>query len=602
MLLDEGYKETENELERLEKELRKEYQQAAKEVQTKLNSYMNKFVQDDKKMAAKVESGEMTQREYMQWRTRHIAVGERWSDLRKELASDYTKADKLARQSTASKMADVYATNFNFGTYQMEHDAGVNTAFILYNRDTVTKLAKENPQLLPEPGKKLTEKIRKGEAQRYNEKELQSALIQGLLQGESIPNLAKRIADQVGESNYNSAVRNARTMVTNAQNSARLDAFKRGEELGIEMEKMWLATHDSRTRDTHRELDYVQIPLDEPFENGLMEPGDMSGDPAEVYNCRCSMRSVIKKLDRQAYKYRDEEVEGMSYDEWKKGHKEETQTQEQMPQEVQKKDISDFKTKEDVISNTKEVLESMGIDTNEIHVESKTIGRSLGACRIDTNAADYREVCRYSELSLSNKDSRPMEYQVKTSYHEAYHMALEGKEWDMFENQNTWTDIEETMTECAAHFQMQELFGVNDLLPSYADKIALNLPRLKQLDKYSECKTIQDFGKIAWNDRVVNYDNKNGKWQDTMLEMTKVRLNSRYYDQYSDFINENKEHILDKLIEGNVLPGNYRDYARNELDQALKSVSDGRMPKKSGNEGVLYYNAVAQAMQEVGIK
>ena len=181
-------------------------------------------------------------------------------------------------------------------------------------------------------------------------------------------------------------------------------------------------------------------------------------------------------------------------------------------------------------------------------------------------------------------------------------MALEGKEWDMFENQNTWTDIEETMTECAAHFQMQELFGVNDLLPSYADKIALNLPRLKQLDKYSECKTIQDFGKIAWNDRVVNYDNKNGKWQDTMLEMTKVRLNSRYYDQYSDFINENKEHILDKLIEGNVLPGNYRDYARNELDQALKSVSDGRMPKKSGNEGVLYYNAVAQAMQEVGIK
>lgn len=321
MLFDAGYKETEKELDRLEKELRKEYQQAAKEVQEKLNNYMETFVQMDKKMAEKVKLGEMTQKEYMQWRTRHIAIGERWSVLRKELAADYTQADKIARTLVNNKMADIYAINFNFGTYQMEHDAGVDTAFTLYNRNTINKLVKENPKLLPNPGKKLAERIRKGEVQRYNEKSLQSALIQGLLQGESIPAIAKRVADQVGESNYNSAVRNARTMVTGAQNSARLDAFKRGEEMGIEMEKMWLATHDDRTRDTHRELDYVQIPLDEEFANGLMEPGDISGDPSEVYNCRCSMRSVIKKLDREAYKYRSDEVEGMSYEEWKRGHK-----------------------------------------------------------------------------------------------------------------------------------------------------------------------------------------------------------------------------------------------------------------------------------------
>lgn len=319
MFKDAGYKETDKELKRIEEALKKEYRQAAQEVQIKLNKYMEKFIQQDQINYNKVLNGEMSEKDYKDWRVRHIAIGERWSALRDRLAEDFTKADKTARLITDGHMANIYAINFNYMTYQIEHDAGIDTAFTLYNRNTVNRLVKENPELLPKPSAKTLAKIKSGELQKYNQRALQSALIQGILQGESIDKMAKRIAKDVGEKNYNSAVRNARTMVTGAQNGARLDAMHRAEEYGVKGKKQWLAVHDGRTRDSHRMLDYDIVPLDEEFNNKLMYPGEPSGDPSEVYNCRCGMRELVEGLEPQAYKYRNPEIEGMSYEEWKHG-------------------------------------------------------------------------------------------------------------------------------------------------------------------------------------------------------------------------------------------------------------------------------------------
>lgn len=320
MLKDAGYKETDKELERIEKTLKKEYKKAADEVQVKLNKYMQTFVEQDRINFNKVLSGQMTDREYKEWRMRHIAIGERWNTLRDKLAEDYTKADKTTRMITDGYMANIYAINFNYTTYQIEHDAGIDTAFTLYNRNAVNRLVKDNPELLPKPSAKTLAKIKSGELQRYNQRALQSALIQSILQGESIDKMAKRIAKDVGEKNYNSAVRNARTMVTGAQNGARLDAMHRAEEYGVKGKKQWLAVHDGRTRDSHRMLDYDIVPIDEEFKNGLMYPAEPSGDPAEVYNCRCAMRELVEGLEPQARKYMNKEVEGQSYEEWKQGH------------------------------------------------------------------------------------------------------------------------------------------------------------------------------------------------------------------------------------------------------------------------------------------
>lgn len=61
------------------------------------------------------------------------------------------------------------------------------------------------------------------------------------------------------------------------------------EEKGVHTQKGWMATHDSRTRETHADIDGEFVDIDEEFSNGLEYPGDPNGDPSEVYNCRCTL-------------------------------------------------------------------------------------------------------------------------------------------------------------------------------------------------------------------------------------------------------------------------------------------------------------------------
>jgi hypothetical protein len=52
-------------------------------------------------------------------------------------------------------------------------------------------------------------------------------------------------------------------------------------------EGRWMTMQDDRVRDSHQECHGVKRRLGEPFPNGLLFPGDPSGPPEEVINCRC---------------------------------------------------------------------------------------------------------------------------------------------------------------------------------------------------------------------------------------------------------------------------------------------------------------------------
>ena len=68
-----------------------------------------------------------------------------------------------------------------------------------------------------------------------------------------------------------------------------------------EMEyKIWHSAHDSRTRQSHIEVDEEIVPIDQPFSNGLMYPGDKSGPIEEWVNCRCSHAAYIMPLGYEA--------------------------------------------------------------------------------------------------------------------------------------------------------------------------------------------------------------------------------------------------------------------------------------------------------------
>lgn len=71
--------------------------------------------------------------------------------------------------------------------------------------------------------------------------------------------------------------------------------------------KIWVTMKDKRVRDTHREVDEEEIPIDEPFVVGgslLLYPKDETydPDPEETVNCRCSIRfggQMAKPLEEE---------------------------------------------------------------------------------------------------------------------------------------------------------------------------------------------------------------------------------------------------------------------------------------------------------------
>ena len=163
--------------------------------------------------------------------------------------------------------------------------------FSLIDKSTVIRRQKEGDIKLPK------KKISVSKDEQWNTKLMNSKLLQGLLNGDSIPKIAVSLADVIGN-NKASAVRNARTMVTQAENGGRLDSYENLAEQGVVQKKVWIATPDDRTRESHLELDGEEVDIDEEFSNGLMYPGDPSGDPEEVWNCRCSMRDKIVGFKR----------------------------------------------------------------------------------------------------------------------------------------------------------------------------------------------------------------------------------------------------------------------------------------------------------------
>ncbi|MBQ2211835.1 MAG: hypothetical protein II410_02980 [Ruminococcus sp.] len=307
----------------IEARIKEEYERAIREINEKLNEHFAAFAQKDKGRREALKNGEITKEQCKNWRMGQLAVGRRWEEMRDQIALDFAHANQIANSIVSGYMPEVYAANFNYGTYMCEVGARVDTSFTLYNAEAVERLIRDNPKLLPDPGEKTAERIAKGQEQLWEKKKIQSSLIQSIIQGEDVYKIASRLAQSVGDSDYKAAIRNARTATTSAQNGGLADSFKRAENMGIKVKKTWLATLDGRTRHAHRQLDGVTIPVDDYFENEfgkIKQPGDMDADPRNLWNCRCTMIATVEGHERnvQGFELRnDPDVGGMTYEQWK---------------------------------------------------------------------------------------------------------------------------------------------------------------------------------------------------------------------------------------------------------------------------------------------
>lgn len=316
---DEGHEETEAVLRDLEKRISKEYSQAEKEIQSKLDDYMKRFKTKDSIKRQAVENGKITDADYRKWLTGQIAMGKRWEEMKDTIATDLTNASKIAKSITAEHMPDVYAINHNYGTFQVESDGKVDTSYTLYNRDTAERMFKET-DFYKKPGKKIQKAINEGKQMAWDKKQIQSVMFQGIVQGESVGDIATRISKTTCDSDRKAAIRNARTITTGIENVGRTDAYKRAEDMGVDVKQQWLATLDFRTRHEHRELDGQVVALGEKFEvegEQIEYPGDPSAADFLVYNCRCTLVPVVGGFERDNSIRHDSHLGDMSYEEWK---------------------------------------------------------------------------------------------------------------------------------------------------------------------------------------------------------------------------------------------------------------------------------------------
>ena len=292
---------TEQELQKLEKRLTDVYKQAEKELDGKARNYFKQFSRRYAKEYAAYQAGKYTKKEFEAWLINQYGRGQRWEALREDMARRLTESNQIAAAYINEKTPLVIALNHNFEAYMIKSlvpDRQIkeigDIAFNLVDEHTVKRLTVKKQKILP------PRRVLKSKDVHWNKKKLQNALLQGILQGDSIRKLA------------------------GPQNGGRQAAYEEAYQMGIDVVKHWTATKDLRTRDSHRALDGEEVQFNMAYSNGLMYPGDPSGIPAEVYNCRCTQRTAlpaelaqprmirVKNLETG----RNEVVEDMTYYEW----------------------------------------------------------------------------------------------------------------------------------------------------------------------------------------------------------------------------------------------------------------------------------------------
>ena len=319
-MADLGHQMTDEKLEQLERKVHKTYKEAYKEMQDKVDAYFDRLKDRDEEQKALLEAGKITEQQYQQWRLTQYARGKRYRALRDEFARRMNEANKVAAAYINDQTPGIYSLNANYTAYTIEQ-SGTSADFNLIQEQAVKRLIEEEPELFHRPA------IDTPLDTVWNQRKLTDSLTAGILMGESTRQIADRF-QKVTDMNRTSALRNARTAVTGAQNAGRQATYDRARAMGIEVDERWRSARDFRVRDSHRLMDgkpkdkdgYFHTPL-----GSIMRyPGDMqNGKAADVYNCRCttSTKDALEAEPtmmraRDPVTGRNELVQDMTYQEW----------------------------------------------------------------------------------------------------------------------------------------------------------------------------------------------------------------------------------------------------------------------------------------------
>lgn len=344
----------------------------------------------------------MTEEEFAEWRKNKLLYGMHWRRLVDRNTKELLKYNETAVKYINGEVPQIFASGYNDVAEQVPDSPVAGFDFELVNAETVNNLIKEEGLMLPK--KELDPK--KDVA--WNAKQINAQILQGILQGETIPEMSKRMLN-VTNSDEAGAVRTARTMHTAAQNYGRQCGYNKAAKQGIIFEKTWLAANNERTRESHAMMSGQTVDVDEPFVSPvtgvkLMFPGDWNaeGDDigCELYNCRCTLITKFKGFNKLKLEEAAEEQEE------KRAQKEQTKAEKRTESQKRESETADKKKQPKVDEESLREHQKNQDEGTTPSVNFK-IGDALEACKtereISKAAQDYfraKEGCKIEVVDL----------------------------------------------------------------------------------------------------------------------------------------------------------------------------------------------------------
>ena len=315
--MDYGERYSDKKISAVNRDLRKTYRTAQAELKKKLSDFEKRFAAKNKQKKLELEAGKISKQDYKDWLTGQVFIRTQFEQNIKKVNAVLLDCNRQALNIINNARFDVFAENYNYNAWKAEREIAVS--FNVYSAESVARLMLDDPQLLPKW--KIDEK--KDYIWNYNK--VNNIVRQGIIQGEGVPEITERLCNGLASSNESKMRMFARTAINSAQNAGRQKQMEDAAAMGIDVAKRWIATRDSRTRDAHRDLDGKEVPYDKPFKSQLgdiMFPGDPTAPAANVFNCRCTMVTIYPKYEDRSKQWGEgDTVEGVPYEEWKKGKK-----------------------------------------------------------------------------------------------------------------------------------------------------------------------------------------------------------------------------------------------------------------------------------------
>lgn len=329
-MADRGAKYADKKLSEIDRELRKVYRQAQKELTAKLSDFNRSFRQKDREKRQKMDKGEISKQQYKDWLAGQVFMRRQWERKLDQVNEVMLHHNEQAMRIINDSRLDVFAENYYSEAFKANwiiRDVGFN----VYSTHAIARLLEKQPQILPKW------KVDEEKDYKWNEKKVNNIVQQGIIQGESVDQIGKRLCEGLSSQNESKMTMFARTAITGAQNAGRQVQMEQSAAAGIKVNKRWIATLDNRTRDIHRARDGEEVPYNEEFSGGIEYPGDPTAPPEEVYNCRCTMETVYPEYADRSKQWReDETIDGVPYEEWKEEAKQRLEEKEEKKREAER--------------------------------------------------------------------------------------------------------------------------------------------------------------------------------------------------------------------------------------------------------------------------